>query len=138
MSARAPRPIAILPLVAVAPMGFFAFEAVRVAMTLGSRSTVVAAATAIAGLVVAAITLPLVDRSSRGVIIALLVIAGGTLFRFNTYLIAFNPGDRWTYFPAVPEIVITLGLISLEVVAYLWIVKKFPILGGMRAATSER
>ena len=41
---------------------------------------------------------------------------------------AFRPGHNWSYFPAVPEILITLGIVALEVVIYIAIVKRFPIL----------
>jgi Ni/Fe-hydrogenase subunit HybB-like protein len=56
-----------------------------------------------------------------------IMLAGG-LHRFNTYLIGFNPGDGWGYFPSFSEIMITLGIISFEIMAYLYIVKKFPVL----------
>ncbi len=57
---------------------------------------------------------------------ASLLLAGG-VYRFDCYLIGFNPGNGWHYFPAVPEIVITLGLISVELMAYLWFVKRLPV-----------
>lgn len=63
---------------------------------------------------------------------ALLIVAGGTLYRFNSYLTAFNPGDHWSYFPTVPEILITVGMIAVEVAAFIWLVKTFPILSGTR------
>ncbi len=61
---------------------------------------------------------------------ALLIILAGSLYRFATYLIAFNPGDNWAYFPTVPELLVTLGFIAAEIVAYIAIVKRFPILAG--------
>jgi Ni/Fe-hydrogenase subunit HybB-like protein len=64
---------------------------------------------------------------------AFLLIAAGVLYRFNTYLFAFRPGYGWTYFPSVQEIVITFGLVATETMAYLVIVKKFPVLGGAPA-----
>jgi Ni/Fe-hydrogenase subunit HybB-like protein len=61
---------------------------------------------------------------------AMLLVLGGTAFRLNTYLVAFRPGSQWSYFPAVPELLITLGIIALEVALYVAAVKKFPILSG--------
>ncbi len=61
---------------------------------------------------------------------ALLLIVAGALYRFDTFLVAFDPGPGWHYFPSVPEIFITLGLIALELAAYVFIVTTFPILGG--------
>lgn len=65
---------------------------------------------------------------------AVVVLLGGTLYRFSTYLIAFEPGVAWTYFPALPEVLVTLGFISLEVLGYMLIVKRFPILQGAPAS----
>ena len=42
--------------------------------------------------------------------------------RVNAYLIAFDPGANHHYFPPVPELLITFGIIA--------VVKTFPILGG--------
>ena len=55
-----------------------------------------------------------------------LILSGG-IYRFNCYIIGFNPGTGWHYFPAVPEIFITLGLVSVELMAYLWFIKRLPI-----------
>jgi Ni/Fe-hydrogenase subunit HybB-like protein len=68
---------------------------------------------------------------------AMLVILAGSLYRFDVYLVAFNPGPGWTYFPAVPELLISVGLVALEIMLFVFIVKKFPILAGTRPATSE-
>lgn len=62
-----------------------------------------------------------------------IVLAGG-LYRFSTFLIAFDPGPGWSYFPTIPELLITVGLVSGEIMAYLVIVKKFPIIGGVKPA----
>jgi Ni/Fe-hydrogenase subunit HybB-like protein len=82
---------------------------------------------------------PKKQRSNAGVqfLAAMLMMLAGTLYRFNVYLIAFNPGPGWSYFPSIPETTITLGLIALEVVAYLVIVKRFPILAGAQAPAAK-
>lgn len=67
---------------------------------------------------------------------AMVIVAAGVLYRFGAYLIAFNPGDQWGYFPTVPEMLITIGMITTEVLLYIVIVKRFPILGGAPAAAS--
>jgi Ni/Fe-hydrogenase subunit HybB-like protein len=59
---------------------------------------------------------------------AMLMMVAGSLYRFDTYLLAFNPGPNWSYFPSVGEILITTGLIAGEIMLYLIIVKIFPIL----------
>jgi Ni/Fe-hydrogenase subunit HybB-like protein len=64
---------------------------------------------------------------------ALLALAGGALYRVDSFLTAFNPGDNWVYFPSLSEIAVTLGLVATETVVYVFIVKKFPILAGVSA-----
>jgi Ni/Fe-hydrogenase subunit HybB-like protein len=61
---------------------------------------------------------------------AMILLIGGALHRVNTYLIAFDPGEHYHYFPSVPEILITFGIIAAEVAIYIAVVKTFPILGG--------
>jgi len=56
------------------------------------------------------------------------LLAFGSLYRLNAYLIAYHPVGNFTYFPSVPEILVTLGIISLEVLLYLVFIKSFPVL----------
>ena len=65
---------------------------------------------------------------------ALFVALGGALYRFDTYLVAFDPGPGWHYFPSVPEMFVTVGLVAFELVLYIAIIKKFPILAGVKPA----
>jgi Ni/Fe-hydrogenase subunit HybB-like protein len=62
---------------------------------------------------------------------ALLALGGGALYRVDAFLTAFNPGDNWVYFPSLSELAVTVGLVATETVAYVFIVKKFPILAGV-------
>jgi Ni/Fe-hydrogenase subunit HybB-like protein len=61
---------------------------------------------------------------------ALLLVLGGTAYRFNVYLVGFRPGEHWSYFPAVPELLVTFGIVALEIALYVAAVKTFPILAG--------
>lgn len=70
--------------------------------------------------------------------IALLLVVGGVLFRFNSYLVAFMPGEGNSYFPTVPEMFITFGIISAEILIYVAVVKRFPILAGKPATATAR
>ena len=45
---------------------------------------------------------------------AMVVALAGAVYRFDTYLVAFNPGPGWHYFPSVPEMFISFGLIAIE------------------------
>jgi len=58
---------------------------------------------------------------------AVSIVLSGALYRFNTYLIGFDPGAGWKYFPAAGEILITLGIVSIEIMAFLWFIKKLPV-----------
>jgi len=61
---------------------------------------------------------------------ACLLMAAGLLFRFNTYLIGFDPGAGWHYFPAVGEQFITYAIISAEILLYMIFVRKLPVLSS--------
>lgn len=61
---------------------------------------------------------------------AMVLILAGGLYRFDVFLVAFNPGAHWSYFPSVGETLVTTGLIALEILGYIYIVKNFPILAG--------
>ena len=61
---------------------------------------------------------------------AMLLVVAGALFRVNTYVIAFQPGANWSYFPSVPELLITFGIISAEVALYIFVVRTFPVLAA--------
>ena len=67
---------------------------------------------------------------------ASLMLLAGAVYRFDTYLVAFRPGAQWVYFPSLWEILVTAGVVAVEILAYLFIVKRFPILAGGRAAGS--
>jgi Ni/Fe-hydrogenase subunit HybB-like protein len=61
---------------------------------------------------------------------AIVLFLGTALHRINTYLVAFRPGSNYSYFPALPELLITFGIIAAEVAIYVSVVKTFPILQG--------
>lgn len=66
--------------------------------------------------------------------IAVLVVVAGVLYRFDTYVIAYDPGAGWSYFPSVLEILITAGLVAIEIMVYVFLVKYFPVLSAAHAA----
>ena len=67
-------------------------------------------------------------------IASVLMLLAGALYRFNAFLIGFDPGPGWQYFPSFSEIMITLGVISVEIMAYMIFVKKMPVLPSIRHA----
>lgn len=62
---------------------------------------------------------------------SLLALAAGSLYRIDAYLVAYDPGPAYSYFPSLGEIAISLGLVASETMAYLYLVRKFPILAGV-------
>jgi Ni/Fe-hydrogenase subunit HybB-like protein len=59
---------------------------------------------------------------------ACFLMLGGLIFRFNTYLIGFDPGAGWHYFPTIGEQFITYSIISAEILLYMIFVRKLPVL----------
>lgn len=59
---------------------------------------------------------------------ALLAIAGIVLNRVNTSIIAFNWNAPERYYPLWSEVVITVGIITMAVIAFRWIVNRMAIL----------
>jgi Ni/Fe-hydrogenase subunit HybB-like protein len=58
---------------------------------------------------------------------AVSIVLAAAIFRFNTYVVGFNPGNGWHYFPSTGEIFISLGIVSLEIMAFLYFIKRLPI-----------
>ena len=58
----------------------------------------------------------------------------GALYRFDTFLVAFNPGHGYTYFPAAQEILITIGIVAFELMLYLIFVKRLPVYPDVKHA----
>jgi Ni/Fe-hydrogenase subunit HybB-like protein len=59
---------------------------------------------------------------------AVSMLFAGSLYRFNAFLITYDPGPGYSYFPSVSEIMVTAGVVAIEIMAYLFVVKKFPVL----------
>ena len=75
-----------------------------------------------------------VRRSPRWLFIsATFIVLGGALYRFNVYLIGFNPGQGWRYFPSFAEVMITVGIVALEILGYKVFVALFPVLPNTSA-----
>lgn len=58
---------------------------------------------------------------------ALALLLGACLYRVNAVIIGVTPLENWSYFPSVPELMITIGIVALEVLLYLVAVKLFPV-----------
>ncbi|MCW8916987.1 MAG: Ni/Fe-hydrogenase cytochrome b subunit [Magnetovibrio sp.] len=70
------------------------------------------------------------SRQNGGLLLiaAVSMLFAGALYRFNAFLFTFDPGPGYAYFPSVSEIMVTLGIIAIEIMAYLVVVKTMPVL----------
>jgi len=59
---------------------------------------------------------------------AVSMLLAGMMYRFNAFLIGYNPPAGYTYFPSVTEILVSVGMVCIHVMAFLFFVKKFPVL----------
>ena len=69
---------------------------------------------------------------------AMLLVVAGALYRFDTFLVAFQPGGHWSYFPSLGEMTVTAGLVATEILAYIVIVHYFPIMSGPAPAAAGK
>jgi Ni/Fe-hydrogenase subunit HybB-like protein len=56
------------------------------------------------------------------------LLLGGAVLRFNGLIIGFTPSAGYVYFPSVIELLVSIGLLALEIVGFMYIVKRYPIL----------
>lgn len=74
-------------------------------------------------------------RASFVAAVALLLAA--VIYRIDALMIGQAHGN-WSYFPSAPEILVTVGIISFEILLYLVFIKMFPVLeGASRAGTAH-
>jgi len=55
------------------------------------------------------------------------MLLAGMLYRFNAFLIGYIPPEGYIYFPSLSEILVSLGMVSIEIGAFLVFVKTLPI-----------
>jgi len=70
---------------------------------------------------------------------AVCLLAGAFLLRINSFLVGYETGSGWHYFPSFPELMVTIGIIAIEILGYIVLVRFLPILpkteGALAAAT---
>lgn len=69
------------------------------------------------------------NRASRqGLFIgAVAMLLGGALYRLDAFLVAYDTGPGWHYFPSVSELMVTFGIIAAEILLYIVFVRKLPV-----------
>jgi Ni/Fe-hydrogenase subunit HybB-like protein len=56
------------------------------------------------------------------------LLLAGAVLRFNALIIGFNPPAGYVYFPSLIEVLVSVGMLTVEIVGFVFIVKRFPIL----------
>jgi Ni/Fe-hydrogenase subunit HybB-like protein len=74
-------------------------------------------------------------RASCLFVAAVLLMLGGFLLRINGFLVGYMTGEGWHYFPSFAELMVTLGIIAFEILAYIYIVRNYPVLPAAQPAT---
>ncbi|WP_310452351.1 Ni/Fe-hydrogenase cytochrome b subunit [Sulfuritalea sp.] len=57
-----------------------------------------------------------------------LLMLGGALMRLSGFLIGYETGGDFNYFPTLAEVLVTAGLFAAEVLGYIIITRRFPVL----------
>ena len=75
---------------------------------------------------------PAARRDPRRLFIAATTMAlAGIAYRLSAYLIAYDTGAGWTYFPSIGEVAVSVGLVSFEALAFILCVKLLPVLPSL-------
>jgi Ni/Fe-hydrogenase subunit HybB-like protein len=56
------------------------------------------------------------------------LMLGGALLRINGFLIGYETGGNFNYFPSIWEIIGTAAMFAIEVLGYIYITRRFPVL----------
>lgn len=72
---------------------------------------------------------PEARKSSKNIFLAAMAMAiAGLIYRLSAFLVAYDTGAGWHYFPSIGEMTVTLGLIAFEVLAIILAIRLLPIL----------
>lgn len=56
------------------------------------------------------------------------IMLAGVFLRVNGFLIGYDTGPGWHYFPSIAEMLVTMGMFAIEVLGYIIITRRFPVL----------
>jgi len=69
---------------------------------------------------------------------AVLLMLGTFLLRINAFLVGYDTGAGWHYFPSIPEMMVTIGVIAMEILGYIVLVRYLPILPKAEGAAANK
>ncbi len=68
-------------------------------------------------------------RSPRLLFLAAIsMLLAASVYRINAFLVGFNAPAGYQYFPSASEIMITVGMFSIEILVFVYLVKRFPVI----------
>lgn len=67
-------------------------------------------------------------RPQRLFLAAMSMACAGIFYRLAAYLVAYDTGTGWRYFPSMGELAVTVGLIAFEILGITIALRRFPIL----------
>ncbi len=67
-------------------------------------------------------------KSKRIFLAAMSMALGGIVYRLAAFLVAYDTGGHWHYFPSLGEMTVTVGLIAFEVLGIIVAIRLLPIL----------
>lgn len=69
------------------------------------------------------------------------LMLAGVLLRVNGFLIGYDTGvgvdHGWNYFPSIAEMLVTMGMFAIEVLGYIVITRRFPVLPRAEASAAH-
>lgn len=65
------------------------------------------------------------------------MLLAGSLYRIDAYLVAYQTGPGWSYFPSWPELMVTVGIIAAEILGYVIFVRYLPVLHAAPKPAAE-
>lgn len=68
---------------------------------------------------------------------AMALALAGIMYRLDAFLVAYDTGAGWHYFPSLGEMTVTAGLIAFEVLAIILAIRLLPILPAVPGSTSR-
>jgi Ni/Fe-hydrogenase subunit HybB-like protein len=74
------------------------------------------------------------SRPQRQFVAAVAMVLAGFLYRINAYLVGYDTGPGWHYFPSFWEVMVTVGIIAFEILAYIVFVRVLPVLPADQTA----
>jgi Ni/Fe-hydrogenase subunit HybB-like protein len=76
------------------------------------------------------------NKPQRLFLAAVLMALAGFVYRLNCFLIGYDTGPGWHYFPSLPELMFTVGLIAFEALAFIILVRTLPIMPTVHTASA--